>query len=622
MNKQDLIKKIKNLQDITADEKAYLIELVNTKKKYGLVWEDKPEDVEEQLRSMLPVFKEVKERAIISEDKEAPNHILIEGDNLHALTALTYTHEGKIDVIYIDPPYNTGNRADDGTTDFKYNDDYVDSNDEYRHSKWLSFMEKRLKLAKKLLSSDGFLAVSIDDNEIAQLKILLDNLFNQNTKIIAVKMSEASGLKMGATNRIKNIPKYKEYLIFARLEGIRDLDIELIKKEEWDNEYNLFINNFSKSDRRFIDENCENPDQNTVNKIDKILKNIELQSVKQKIKDLNIDKKSELEWKYENSWRIVRTAASASVKKLADNKRKTTDQIYFSVVSSRDKILYIVKGDYSSESKSPRVQFLFADTNLMVHPGDFWQDIKTTGLEAEGGVEFKNGKKPLKLLNRILNAHLNKNVKILDFFAGSGSTFHSAIELNNQDKGKREVILVTNNENDICENITYQRVCNVIKGYNSYKGNEINNLRYFKADFVPSQKTEKNRRLLTARSTDLLCIKEDCFLNHTKDFGLDKKQAQIFTNGLGKYMVVIYYTRNQEEIIEQLNDIIANLETEEKVRVYAFSPEKELIEDDLFKVADKIEAVPLPDSIYNAFRATFRTLKLDKKEAVGSNQEK
>src|SRR5690625_1088040 len=125
MNKRELIQKIRNLNDITADEKAYLIELVNTKKKYGLVWEDKPEDVEEQLRSMLPVFKEVKERAIISEDKEAPNHILIEGDNLHALTALTYTHEGKIDVIYIDPPYNTGNK------DFIYNDHYVDREDSY-----------------------------------------------------------------------------------------------------------------------------------------------------------------------------------------------------------------------------------------------------------------------------------------------------------------------------------------------------------------------------------------------------------------------------------------------------------------------------------------------------------
>lgn len=173
MNKRELIQKIRSLNDITADEKAYLIELVNTKKKYGLVWEDKPEDVEEQLRSMLPVFKEVKERAIISEDENAPNHILIEGDNLHALTALTYTHEGKIDVIYIDPPYNTGNK------DFIYNDAYVDKEDSYRHSKWLSFMDKRLRLAKKLLSEKGVIFISIDDNEQAQIKLLCNEIFGE-----------------------------------------------------------------------------------------------------------------------------------------------------------------------------------------------------------------------------------------------------------------------------------------------------------------------------------------------------------------------------------------------------------------------------------------------------------
>ena len=152
--------------------------MVSTNKKYGLVWENKPEDVEEQLRSMLPVFKEVKERAIISEDKTAPNHILIEGDNLHALTALTYTHEEKIDVIYIDPPYNTGNK------DFIYNDHYVDKEDTYRHSKWLSFMDKRLKIAKQLLSEKGVIYISIDDNEIAQLKILCDEIFNENNTFL------------------------------------------------------------------------------------------------------------------------------------------------------------------------------------------------------------------------------------------------------------------------------------------------------------------------------------------------------------------------------------------------------------------------------------------------------
>ena len=149
MDKQALIEKIKGLDGLTNDEKSDLLGLLRSHKKYGLVWEDKPEDVEERLRDELPVLTEVKERALISEAPDAPNHILIEGDNLEALTALSYTHEGKVDVIYIDPPYNTGNK------DFIYNDRFVDSEDDYRHSKWLSFMERRLRIARRLLSMGG-----------------------------------------------------------------------------------------------------------------------------------------------------------------------------------------------------------------------------------------------------------------------------------------------------------------------------------------------------------------------------------------------------------------------------------------------------------------------------------
>ena len=177
MDKNHLINKIKEIQGLTNDEKSALLELLNSKKKYGLVWEDKPEDVEERLREELPVLKEVKERAIISDEEDAPNHILIEGDNLEALTSLCYTHEGKIDVIYIDPPYNTGNK------DFVYNDSFVDKEDSFRHSKWLSFMSRRLKMAKQLLSDSGVIFISIDDNEASQLKLLCDELFGESNYI-------------------------------------------------------------------------------------------------------------------------------------------------------------------------------------------------------------------------------------------------------------------------------------------------------------------------------------------------------------------------------------------------------------------------------------------------------
>ena len=188
INKQELINKIHTIDGLSADEKSALVELLNTRKKYGLVWEDKPEIVEERLREELPVLTEVRERAIISDDPDAPNHILIEGDNLEALTALSYTHAGKIDVIYIDPPYNTGNK------DFVYNDHYVDKEDSYRHSKWLSFMSRRLKIAKQLLSDKGVIFISIDDNEQAQLKLLCDEILGDENFIATLpRITKASG---------------------------------------------------------------------------------------------------------------------------------------------------------------------------------------------------------------------------------------------------------------------------------------------------------------------------------------------------------------------------------------------------------------------------------------------
>ena len=174
MNNNDrinLIRRIYQLEGLTDRERSALLGLLRESKTYGLVWEDKPEAVEERLQEELPVLKEVPERAIVSDAPDAPNHILIEGDNLEALTTLAYTHAGRIDVIYIDPPYNTGNK------DFVYNDSFVDREDTYRHSKWLSFMSRRLRIAKQLLASDGVLFISIGDDEIAQLKLLCDEYF-------------------------------------------------------------------------------------------------------------------------------------------------------------------------------------------------------------------------------------------------------------------------------------------------------------------------------------------------------------------------------------------------------------------------------------------------------------
>ena len=173
----ETISKIKeNIDDDETLKNLSLIEYELTKKKYGLVWEEHEERVDEELKTQIPTFEEVKEKDIISNENDKFN-FLLEGDNLHSLYLLEKTHKNRIDFIYIDPPYNTGNK------DFIYNDEYVSNDDGYRHSKWLSFMNNRLRIAYELLAENGLIFISIDDNEQAQLKLLCDEIFGDNNCI-------------------------------------------------------------------------------------------------------------------------------------------------------------------------------------------------------------------------------------------------------------------------------------------------------------------------------------------------------------------------------------------------------------------------------------------------------
>lgn len=203
MNKYELAKKINELDGLTNEEKSELLKLLRSQKKYGLVWEDKPENAELKMVDEMPVLEEVPERAIISDDAEAPNHILIEGDNLEALTALSYTHTGKIDVIYIDPPYNRGEE------DFIYNDKFIDKDNSFKHSLWLSFIAKRLKLAKKLLKSEGALVIHIDEHEFDSLNMLLRNdIFDEQSNLGLIVWN-----KMNPKGDAHSVASMHEYIL-------------------------------------------------------------------------------------------------------------------------------------------------------------------------------------------------------------------------------------------------------------------------------------------------------------------------------------------------------------------------------------------------------------------------
>ena len=198
--RQHMMEFLSKLEEANKDDSEALkaikeIENELNHKKYGLVWEEHEENVDIKMRDNIPVFTEDTDKEIHASDSDDYN-FLLEGDNLHSLYLLEKTHKGKIDVIYIDPPYNRGK------DDFIYNDNYVSTEDSYKHSKWLSFMEKRLRIAYKLLSEDGLIFVSIDDNEQAALKNLMDEIFSDDNFIIVLpRITKKSGKTTGSFSK-------------------------------------------------------------------------------------------------------------------------------------------------------------------------------------------------------------------------------------------------------------------------------------------------------------------------------------------------------------------------------------------------------------------------------------
>ena len=174
-------------------------------KKYGLVWEEHFEKVDEILLDNIPVFTEDTERKIIT-DKNLPYNFILEGDNLQSLFLLEKTHKGKIKCIYIDPPYNRGQ------DDFKYNDKIINKEDAYLHSKWLSFMHKRLSIAKKLLTDNGVMFISIDDYEYTNLKLLCDEIFGEDNVDTMIWRKSGAG-RDGKMKNTTTFRKDHEYIV-------------------------------------------------------------------------------------------------------------------------------------------------------------------------------------------------------------------------------------------------------------------------------------------------------------------------------------------------------------------------------------------------------------------------
>lgn len=548
MNKYELAKKINELEGLTNDEKSELIKLLRSQKKYGLVWEDKPEDAEQRMVNEQPVLVEVPERAILSDDAEAPNHILIEGDNLEALTALSYTHAGKIDVIYIDPPYNTGNK------DFSYNDTFIDRENGYRHSMWLSFMDKRLEISKNLLSSRGTIFISIDDNELSQLKLLCDEIFGERN-FIACPVRRR---RKSQANLSKNISTIHEYVLIYR----KNIEHELNKVEA-----NLDLDSFKNPDNDprgpYTTMPCTNRGGTKYSVVTPTGNVIE------------------------DEWRF---------------KKQTYDQLF------EDNRIVFPRG---GKGKPRYKLFLSEKQRGGVIPNSWWDELESNQegaalLKQILGEDAFSNPKPVGLITFIEKLSTLKDSTILDFFAGSGTTLHATMQLNAEDGGHRRCILATNNENGICENVTYERNRRVIQGYITPKGEKVpgltrNNLRYYKTKFVPRDKSPKNLRNLMALSTDMLCIHNDTYIEKPfVDKNINNKIARYFESNDGsKRMLVIYRAEAIQALVELMKQEFKNGESKEngKLMVYVFSPNGYAYDDEFEDVADYVSLCAMPDAV-------------------------
>lgn len=450
----DFEKLKQNLSDSVMSERA---------ERYQFTWPDKSKAI---LLANSPINATLRPCREDSVDFDNTQNLYIEGDNLDVLKCLKETYLHKVKMIYIDPPYNTGN-------DFVYEDDFAQSSEEYLansgqfdeqgnrmftnaesngrfHTDWLNMIYPRLKVARDLLTDDGVIFISIDDKELNNLRKICDEIFGEDNFVncIAIKMSEASGVKM---NHAKSrFPKIKEYLLFYKKRDFCKFKcIDKYPITQWDEENNLFLENFNREDRKKL-ESLELKDKNDKNDIEianAILAKATVISISDALKKYSVIDENKKDWLFENSYRIFKTAGSSSLAKLVKSLPSVPLQDIASAVSKKG-VLFFYITRFNRDTKQPRLQVIFSDTNLYKNPCDFWQDIKTTGgIANEGEVNYNNGKKPLKLINRIVKMTTTDKDLIMDFFSGSATTAHSVMEMNKDENMERRFIMIQIDEN-------------------------------------------------------------------------------------------------------------------------------------------------------------------------------
>lgn len=503
------------------------IEKLEKRKKYGLVWDEErtKEIFELQALNGLPVLNDVPENAI-NTNPEQPTHILIEGDNFHALSVLSYTHQKTIDVIYIDPPFNTGAK------NWKYNNNYVDINDAYRHSKWLSMMEKRLRLAKGLLRDDGALVCAIDENEFYRLGLLLEEIFNNHELHCITIVHNPRGVQG------KNFSYTHEYAYFVFRRGFHVIGTKKISDNDrdWSN-----LRNWGGESLRTDAKNCFYPvivkDDQIIDFGDVVKDGIHPKKQTVKKGDAYyvypIDKNN-----IERKWRYAR--------------------------QSVDSISHLLKAIKTKRGYEIKIGKDFGTVKTVWQDSRYDASVYGTQLihALVPNSDFDYPKSVYTIYDCIAPMlYDRKNAVVLDFFAGSGTTGHAVSMLNKEDDGKRTFILCTNNDNEIAREICYPRIKAVIKGNKEYPDiTKIpSNLRYYRTSFVPSEPSDENKELLTRQSVEMLCLREGTF-----DFVTETDVWKLYENNQ-HYTAILFDQLSIPDLREELEKL------DKPVSVYVFS---------------------------------------------------
>lgn len=511
IKREKMLAFLEKLKEQHSDDESLIainqIEQELTSKKYGLVWEQHEEEVDVKMRTHIPVFTEDKEREIICNPDSEDFNFILEGDNLHSLRLLEKTHKGKIDVIYIDPPYNRGKK------DFKYDDDFVVDEDGYKHSKWLSFMEKRLKIAKNLLSNIGVIIVNIDEHESYTLMCLLQEIFGEENNIgeIIWNKQNPKGDSLGISAMHETIFCFCK----NRTAFFANSNVCIRKKINAEIMINKAKKLFKKLGKKSIPEDVlasikpfdysAEIKKDFYVKYDLKLINKEFQNWLSKQRFSNGEKAYKF---IDDKGRIYRGVSMAW-----PNKKKAPDDYFIPLIhpvthkpcpvpergwrnppATMKKLMEqerIIFGP--DETKQPERKY-YLDENMYENVPSIYENADSADdLLANLGVEFEYPKPVSEAIYVCSCIQPNANL-FLDFFAGSGTTGQAILEMNKADNGNRHFILCTNNDNEICKNVTYPRIKTVITGKRN-DGSEYSqgipaNLKYYKTDFVAKNSDE------------------------------------------------------------------------------------------------------------------------------------